>query len=59
MAVDNCLTNSDNIKGNTLFDHGLGWLFRRISNEASFGDVGSLTQDNHNTFAGKLCKKGI
>ncbi|MBK7762511.1 MAG: T9SS type A sorting domain-containing protein [Bacteroidetes bacterium] len=57
MAVDNCLTNSDNIKGNTLFDHGLGWLFRRISNEASFGDVGSLTQDNHNTFAGTYAKK--
>jgi hypothetical protein len=52
MAQANCLTNPDAVKGNSLFNHVLGWVFRKLGPEGTFGDVGTQTFDNNNLFAG-------
>ncbi|MBK8330492.1 MAG: hypothetical protein IPL09_13750 [Bacteroidetes bacterium] len=52
IAQGACLTADDKIKGNVMFDHRLGWVFRHLGGEGTFGDVGTSNKDNANIFAG-------
>ena len=52
LAQSECLTTADGIKGNTMNNHVLGWVFRHLGTEGTFGNVGTLNDDNNNVFAG-------
>lgn len=52
MAWNNCQTDSLNIKGNTIYQTTLGWVFRHLGDEGTFGNVGGNSNDNNNRFTG-------
>jgi hypothetical protein len=49
-AISNCQTDSTAVKGNIMHQQLLGWAFRHLGTEGTFGDVGDTVNDNHNTF---------
>jgi hypothetical protein len=51
-AISECLTDTDGVKGNTVNEQVLGWAFRHLGTEGTFGDVGTLYSDNHNLWTG-------
>ncbi|MBK7041668.1 MAG: T9SS type A sorting domain-containing protein [Bacteroidetes bacterium] len=52
MAWNDCSTDKLNVKGNTVDESVLGWAFRHLVNEGSFGQVGDAGNENNNTFTG-------
>lgn len=52
MAWNKCATNPLSIKGNIVHNSELGWVFRHLGDEGTFGNVGSASDDNNNTFTG-------
>lgn len=52
MAISNCTTAPTSIKGNIQNNHLLGWVFRHLGTEGTFGDVGDNANDNNNLFIG-------
>ncbi len=53
-AINNCTTNDANVKGNTVHESVMGWVFRHLVDEGTFGNVGDATNDNNNTFTGAV-----
>ncbi len=66
-AISECLTDTDGVKGNTVNEQVLGWVFRHLGTEGTFGNVGTLQYDNHNLWTGntqqykvfKFCEDGL
>jgi len=51
-AISQCPTDTDGVKGNAVHEQVIGWTFRHLGTEGTFGNVGTLQSDNHNLWTG-------
>jgi hypothetical protein len=51
-AISQCPTDTDGVKGNTVHEQVLGWTFRHLGTEGTFGNIGTVQYDNHNLWTG-------
>lgn len=52
LAVGDCSTTPTATNGNHLYNHVMGWTFRHLGVDGTFGDVGDNATNNNNTFGG-------
>lgn len=51
LAIGDCGTKYDQVKGNTFKNHVYGMLYRHLGAEGSLGSMGNATNDNNNSFS--------
>jgi hypothetical protein len=52
LAISENPTSPTAVSGNHLSNHVMGWVFRHLGSDGTFGDVGDNNNDNNNTFGG-------
>jgi hypothetical protein len=51
-GISECLTTNDAVKGNIMNGQIHGMLFRYLGTDGTFGDIGTVNNDNNNQFTG-------